>query len=86
MSIGDDKIQNELIIRYKERIEEALNDCEHVYRLTIDYEMLDQKILELVIIAKNDGLTNKAFWDLVQASIPSYINYINYKSAGKKAA
>ena len=86
MSIGDDNIQNELIIQYKEKIEEALNDCEHVYRLTIDYQMLDQKISELIISAKQDGLTDKFFWNLVHSRIPSYVNDINHKSSVKKAA
>ena len=77
MSIGDDNIQNELIIQYKEKIEEALNDCEHVYRLTIDYQMLDQKISELIISAKQDGLTDKFFWNLdIFNTIPIAIRYI----------
>ncbi len=86
MSIGDDKILEDLISQYKEKIENALTDCEHVYRLTIDYEMLDQKISELIICAETDGLTNKIFWNLVQSQVPSYINYVNSKAYSKKAA
>ena len=34
--------------QYKEQIEELLVECEHIYRLTIDYELLDQ-VLKLYI-------------------------------------
>lgn len=86
MSHDDKKILEIKIVEYKEKIEDIIVECEHVYRLTIDYEMLDQKVLELMASAKEDGLSNKAFWDLIQATIPSYINYINHKASGKKAA
>ena len=33
-----------LIAQYKEEIEEVLVECEHVYRSTIDYELLDGKV------------------------------------------
>ncbi len=75
-----------LIAQYKEEIEEVLVECEHVYRSTIDYEMLDGKVEELIRSAKVDGLEEKVVWDLLQARIPSYVNYVNYKSTGKKAA
>lgn len=75
-----------LIAQYKEEIEEVLVECEHVYRSTIDYEMLDGKVEELIRCAKVDGLEEKVVWDLLQARIPSYVNYVNYKSTGKKAA
>jgi hypothetical protein len=63
-----------------------LVESEHVYRLTIDYEILDQKVGQLVQSAKMDGLDEKILWDLIQARIPSYVNYINFKVSGKKAA
>jgi hypothetical protein len=76
-----------LIAQYKEEIEEVLLESEHVYRSTIDYELLDQKVIQLIKCAKVDGLDEKLVWDLLQARIPSYVNFINYKkSAGKKAA
>ena len=75
-----------LIAQYKEEIEEILVECEHVYRSTIDYEMLDSKVEELIRSAKVDGLEEKVVWDLLQARIPSYVNFVNYKSTGKKAA
>jgi hypothetical protein len=77
-----------LIAQYKEEIEEVLVECEHVYRSTIDYEMLDIKVEELIRSAKVDGLEEKIVWDLLQARIPSYVNYINHKmkNPGKKAA
>lgn len=75
-----------LIAQYKEEIEEVLIECEHVYRSTIDYEMLDKKVEELIRSAKVDGLEEKAIWDMLHARIPSYVNYINYKTTGKKAA
>lgn len=75
-----------LIAQYKDEIEEALVESEHVYRLTIDYEILDQKISQLVKSAKIDGFDEKILWDLIQARIPSYVNYINFKVSGKKAA
>lgn len=75
-----------LIAQYKEEIEEVLVESEHVYRSTIDYELLDQKVAHLITCAKVDGLDEKIIWDLLQARIPSYVNYVNFKSAGKKAA
>lgn len=75
-----------LIAQYKEEIEEVLVECEHVYRSTIDYELLDTKVEELIRSAHVDGLEEKVLWDLLQARIPSYVNYVNYKSSGKKAA
>jgi len=75
-----------LIAQYKEEIEEVLVECEHVYRSTIDYELLDTKIEELIRSARVDGLEEKVVWDLLHARIPSYVNYVNYKSSGKKAA
>lgn len=75
-----------LIAQYKEEIEEILVECEHVYRSTIDYEMLDGKVEELMRCAKVDGLEEKIVWDLLHQRIPSYVNYINVKTTGKKAA
>lgn len=74
-----------LINQYKEEIEEILVECEHVYRSTIDYELLDTKVEELFRSAKVDGLEEKIVWDLLQSRIPSYVNYVNYKTS-KKAA
>lgn len=76
-----------LIAQYTEEIEEILLESEHVYRSTIDYELLDQKASQLIKCAMIDGLDEKIVWNLIQARIPSYVNYINYKkSAGKKIA
>ena len=75
-----------LIAQYKEEIEEVLVESEHVYRSTIDYELLDQKVTHLITCARVDGLDEKIIWDLLQARIPSYVNYVNFKSAGKKVA
>jgi hypothetical protein len=75
-----------LTAQYKEEIEEILVESEHVYRLTIDYELLDQKIEELIRSARVDGLDEKIIWDLLQARIPSYVNYLNQKIPSKKAA
>ncbi len=81
-----DSFISTLVAQYKEEIEEVLVECEHVYRSTIDYEMLDQKVEELVRCAKVDGLDEKVVWDLLHARIPSYVNYVNVKSSSKKAA
>jgi hypothetical protein len=81
-----DQFIETLIAQYKEEIEEILVESEHVYRLTIDYELLDQKVAELIQSAKVDGLQEKIIWDLLQSRIPSYVNYINFKASGKKAA
>lgn len=76
-----------LIAQYTEEIEEILLESEHVYRSTIDYELLDQKATQLIKCAMIDGLDEKTVWNLIQARIPSYVNYINYKkSTGKKIA
>ncbi len=75
-----------LIAQYKEEIEEVLVESEHVYRLTIDYDLLHAKVEQMLISAKANGLEEKVVWNLLQTRIPSYVNYINYKSAGKKAA
>lgn len=81
-----DSFISTLIAQYKEEIEEILVECEHVYRSTIDYEMLEAKVEELLICAKVDGLEEKVIWDMLHARIPSYVNYVNYKTTGKKAA
>jgi hypothetical protein len=86
MSMTKEGFLETLIAQYKDEIEEALVESEHVYRLTIDYEILDQKVGQLVQSAKMDGLDEKILWDLIQARIPSYVNYINFKVSGKKAA
>lgn len=77
-----------LIAQYKDEIEEILVECEHVYRSTIDYEMLDGKVEELMKSAKVDGLEEKIVWDLLHHRIPSYVNYVNAKTlkTSKKAA
>lgn len=74
-----------LIARYQEEIEEVLLECEHIYRSTIDYELLDQKVRQLLKCAVVDGLEEKIIWDLLQARIPSYVNYVNFKSSKKSA-
>jgi hypothetical protein len=86
MSMTKDGFLETLIAQYKDEIEEALDESEHIYRLTIDYEILDQKVLQLIQSAKIDGLDEKILWDLLQARIPSYVNYINFKVSGKKTA
>lgn len=75
-----------LIAQYKEEIEEILIECEHVYRSTIDYELLDSKVEELMRCAKVDGLEDKIVWDLLQSRIPSYVNFVNFKTIGRKKA
>lgn len=75
-----------LILRYKSEIEEILAECEHTYRLTIDYELLDLKMQQVLEAANLDGLDEKTIWNIIQARIPSYVNYLNYKASGKKAA
>jgi len=72
--------------QYLAEIEEFLQESEHVYRLTIDYELLDLKVTELLKNAKIAGLEDKVIWDLLLSRIPSYINYVNYKFTGKKSA
>lgn len=86
MTMNRDEFINTLMAQYKEEIEEILVESEHVYRLTIDYELLDQKVIELLNSAKVDGLPEKIVWDMIQARIPSYVNYINSKATSKKAA
>lgn len=86
MTMTRDEFINTLIAQYREEIEEVLMESEHVYRSTIDYEILDQKIEQIFSCAKVDGLDEKIVWDLIQSRIPSYINYLNYKSPSKKAA
>lgn len=86
ISMDQESFISTLIAQYKEEIEEVLVECEHVYRSTIDYELLDAKVEELLRSAKVDGLEEKVIWDLLHARIPSYVNYINVKSSGKKAA
>lgn len=86
MTANKDQFIKALIAQYKEEIEEILVESEHVYRLTIDYDLLDQKVEELLRCASVEGLDQKIIWDLLHARIPSYVNYVNYKVSGKKAA
>ncbi len=58
----DNKFDNDLSVlikKYKAEIEEILIECEHVYRSTIDYELLDGRVIELLDAAKDDGLEEK---------------------------
>ncbi len=86
MTHSKDQFIEALIAQYKEEIEEILVESEHVYRSTIDYELLNSKVEELFACAKVDGLEEKIVWDLLHARIPSYVNYINFKTSGKRAA
>lgn len=90
MTMDRDQFLSTLIAQYKEEIEEVLVESEHVYRSTIDYDLLHKKVEELFHAARVDGLDEKIVWDLLQARIPSYVNYVNhqcqYKFTGKKAA
>lgn len=86
MTMDKDQFTNTLIAQYKEEIEELLVESEHVYRSTIDYDLLHEKIEELFKAARVDGLEEKIVWDLLAARIPSYVNYINHRFYSKKAA
>lgn len=86
MTNNRDEFIDTLISQYKEEIEELLIECEHVYRSTIDYDLLDEKIEQLFSCARIDGLPEKMVWELIQARIPSYVNYLNCKVPGKKIA
>jgi hypothetical protein len=82
-----DQFIETLMAQYTEEIEEILVESEHVYRSTIDYDLLDQKVEHLIQCARVDGLEEKIVWELLQKRIPSYVNYVNYKATtGKKAA
>ena len=81
-----DHLKTTLISRYKAEIEEILVECEHVYRLTIDYDLLDSRLEELFSMARVDGLDEKIVWDLIHTHIPSYVNYINFKTSKKNPA
>lgn len=86
MTASHNQSQETLIARYRQEIEEILTESEHVYRLTIDYDLLEQKVTELLNDARQNGIEEKVIWNLLQARIPSYVNFINHKSMGKKAA
>lgn len=75
-----------LISKYKTEIDELVLECEHVYRLTVDYDLLHQKLGEIFNRAQVDGLEERLLWDLIHARIPSYVNYLNHKVSKKKAA
>lgn len=81
--MNKDSFLDTLIAQYKEEIEEILLESEHVYRSTIDYELLELKVGQLLKCAKIDGLEEKIIWDLLHARIPSYVNYINFKTSKK---
>lgn len=81
-----DKFQETLILQYRDEIEEILVESEHVYRSTIDYDLLDQKVTELMNAAKVDGLDSTVLWEMIEKRIPSYVNFVNHKYYGKKAA
>jgi hypothetical protein len=86
VSMNKDDFELTLINQYREEIEEILVESEHVYRSTIDYEILDLKVNELLKSAVVDGLSEKIIWELLTKRIPSYVNYKNYKSSYKKVA
>lgn len=79
--MGKDNFVLILVARYKDEVEEALLECEHVYRSSIDYELLDEKINHILTCAKVDGLDETLVWDIIQFRIPSYINFLNANHA-----
>lgn len=81
-----EKFIDALTMQYRAEIEEILVESEHVYRSTIDYEILDLKVEQLLKCARIDGLDENIVLDLLHKRIPSYLNYKNYKSTSKKAA
>lgn len=81
-----EKFQETLILQYREEIEEILVESEHVYRSTIDYELLDTKVTELMKAAKVDGLDPNIIWEMIEKRIPSYVNFVNHKYYSKKTA
>jgi hypothetical protein len=36
--------------------------------------------------AKVDGLDSTILWEMIEKRIPSYVNFVNHKYYGKKAA
>lgn len=84
--MNKDKFTDTLIAQYREEIEEVLLECEHVYHSTMDYDLLNKKVNEILKSAEGDGLSEKMIWDIIHAKIPSYVNFLNYKNSGKKAA
>ncbi len=81
-----EKFLEVLVSQYRAEIDEMIIESEHIYRSTIDYELLDTKMNQLLQCARIDGLEEKIVWELIQARIPTYLNYINYKNSKKKAA
>ena len=71
---------------YQETINQLVIDCEHAYRLTIDYDLFDTKIQEIFKNAKSEGIPDWEIWELISNRIPTYINYYNHKTARKKSA
>ncbi len=86
MSTSRDEFLETIIAQYRDEIEEILVESEQVYRSSIDYDMLDTKVQSLIRCAKVDGLNEKMIWELLEARIPTYVNYINFKNSAKKAA
>lgn len=80
-----DEFKEILISQYRDEIEEILVESESVYRSSINYEMLDEKVQELLKSSRVDGLEDKVIWDLLQARIPSYVNYVNFKRSSRAA-
>lgn len=75
-----------LIAQYKNQIEEALVESQHVYRSSIDYNLLETKIEALILSARVDGLEETMVWDMIHMRIPTYVNFINAKKTSKKIA
>ncbi len=89
MNQKDLQVPISLKAQYLALIDEIIVECEHVYRSTIDYELMNLKVEQLFSQALNEGLEEKIIWDLLHARIPSYVNYVNYTKqniVGKKAA
>ena len=78
-----ESLRKALIAQYKIEIEEAIIESEHVYRSTIDFEILELKMTELIKSAEVNGIEKKIVLDLLSTLIPSYVNYMNYKTSNK---
>lgn len=86
MNLPNNELRKTLLAFYQNEIEEALVLSEHQNLSTLDYNSLDLKISILFQNAKNEGIEEKYIWELLHARIPTYVNYVNYKGHGKKAA
>lgn len=80
------KLESNDINYYIKIIDQLVIDCEHSYRLTIDYDLFDLKVQDIFITARSNGISDQEIWKIITEKLPTYLHYFNDKKSRNKSA